>query len=116
MSFDNNNINFVLTTSIFIISITAYSNDNNFIINNKTGIKSKAHIGFSIENDSSTGFKNSGGSIVIFDLTKSINSELEVGVQSWGSGASHKGLSYYRLSSGPLFTYNIPMNWLVYLS
>ncbi|MCX6105740.1 MAG: hypothetical protein NTY08_07930 [Proteobacteria bacterium] len=71
------------------------------------------HIGYATNDQSSTGFRQAGGSVVLLDVSRPINSHIDIGLRSIASGAEDPSHQFYRLGAGPLVSYNINQNWAV---
>ena len=69
------------------------------------------HIGYATNDQSSTGFRKAGGSVVLLDVSRPINSRIDIGLRSMASGAEDPSHQFYRLGAGPLVSYNINQNW-----
>ena len=65
-------------------------------------IYSTAHVGYAMESSSSTGFRNAGGSMMIFDVTRSLDRRLDFGLRTAGAGAEAGGAKFYRMGAGPM--------------
>ena len=65
-------------------------------------IFSTAHLGYAMESDSSTGFRNAGGSMMIFDVSYLMNESIDLGMRTAGTGAEQNGAKFYRMGAGPM--------------
>ena len=69
------------------------------------------HIGYATNDQSTTGFRQAGGSVVLLDVSRPVNSQVDIGLRSIASGAEDPSHQFYRLGAGPLVSYNINQNW-----
>ena len=69
------------------------------------------HIGYATNDQSTTGFRQAGGSVVLLDISRPVNSHLDIGLRSIAAGAEDLSHQFYRLGAGPLVSYNINQNW-----
>ncbi len=77
---------------------------------------SAAHFGFANEDRSSTGFKNTSGSMSFLDVAYKLNPELNLGMRTLMQGGQQHDFSYYRMGSGPMISWQPSTKWLVHAS
>ena len=70
-----------------------------------------SHVGFSVNDQSSTGFKMTGGTMAMLDLSRPIGKNLELGLRTIASGAQAKTQEFYRLGAGPLIVWRWNDRW-----
>jgi hypothetical protein len=76
-------------------------------------LEATTHFGFAIEDRSTTGFKDVGGSLVYLDATHSLSSSVAVGLRTLGQGGhAATGPQYYRLGTGPAAIWKVNDSWL----
>ena len=80
----------------------------------KSQWSSAAHLGWSTESASSTGFAGAGGSMVMFDVARQVTPVLALGFRSSGSGAVQDAKRLSRLGVGPLLEWRISPRWSVH--
>ena len=68
---------------------------------------SNSHFGIAIEEKSDLGFDRSAGTVLFFDFERHIYSDFNLGIRSYGSGATTSSAQFYRLMSGPLLTWSV---------
>lgn len=74
---------------------------------NPSGVVSTAHVGYAVESSSSTGFRNAGGSLLMFDLTWKSQVSFDLGLRTVGTGASADGAQFYRMGAGPMARWRV---------
>ncbi|MBM4251095.1 MAG: hypothetical protein FJ146_03930 [Deltaproteobacteria bacterium] len=72
------------------------------------------HLGFSVNDQSSTGFKLTGGTMVMLDLSRPIGRRMDLGIRTIASGAKAKNQEFYRLGAGPMAAWRVHNNWSVH--
>lgn len=73
-----------------------------------------AHLGFAIADQSSTGFRHVGGSLVCLDTARAVYRNLSVGLRTVAAGGhGEAGRQFYRLGAGPLLVWHLPDGWVV---
>lgn len=77
------------------------------------GLQSSSHLGFALEDQSTTNFTGNSGSMGFFDFTAAVTEHFEVGIRTLMSGASQPGASFYRLGAGPLLNYSPNKEWII---
>lgn len=70
-----------------------------------------AHLGYAVNQQSTTGFKDVGGSVLLLDLLKYFDDGLELGMRSIAQGGEESSNEYYRMGVGPLVSKKIAANW-----
>ena len=70
-----------------------------------------SHVGFAINDSSSTGFKMTGGTLVMLDASRPLSRNIEIGLRTVASGAQSESQQFYRLGAGPLLTYRMSDDW-----
>ncbi|MEN9834923.1 MAG: hypothetical protein RL011_1116 [Pseudomonadota bacterium] len=73
-----------------------------------------SHLGFSVNDQSSTGFKMTGGTMAILDLTRPIGRNIELGLRTIASGAQAKTQEFYRLGAGPMAAWRWDSKWNIH--
>lgn len=86
----------------------AQSNDSN-----SSWFHSSSHLGFALEDQSTTNFSGNAGSMGFFDFTAAVTENVEVGLRTLMSGARQPGASFYRLGAGPLLSYYPSKDWII---
>jgi hypothetical protein len=76
------------------------------------GWVSAAHFGAAIESHSSTGFQNTLGSTVFFDLLRGTNETIDYGIRTMATGARQSDKEFYRLLTGPVVQFAMDDVWL----
>ncbi len=70
-----------------------------------------AHLGYGVNQQSSTGFKNVAGSLMFLDVMRTLDDGLEVGLRTIAQGGQESRNEYYRMGAGPMISYNFYKNW-----
>lgn len=108
---------FILLATFSINSqATENSSDYQHQAKKTSKVYSKAHFGYSITGQSSTGFKESGGSIVLLDLLWKLSPKWKGGLRTIASGSQEGSSEFYRLSTGPTAEYSITPKWGVHFA
>ncbi len=76
-------------------------------------LRSSSHLGFAVEDQSSTSFSGTAGSMGFFDFGMALTDEIELGFRTLISGGRQPGASFYRLGTGPLLSYAPTKEWLL---
>lgn len=69
------------------------------------------HFGYAVSKQSSTGFKNVGGSLLFIDLIQDVGDHMELGMRTIAQGGEDSSSSYYRMGVGPLVSWQMAKNW-----
>jgi hypothetical protein len=69
------------------------------------------HVGFGVEDGSTTGYEKVAGSLFFLDLGRGVTDDLEVGLRTIGQGGKRGDRQFTRLGAGPLLTWNINDSW-----
>lgn len=77
---------------------------------------STAHFGFSVESESSVGFKGVSGSMAFLDAAYNLapGDKLSLGVRSLMQGGRRPQQEYYRMGAGPMIGYAVSRGWFVH--
>ena len=70
-----------------------------------------AHLGYGVNQQSTTGFKNVAGSLMFLDVLRTLDDGLEMGLRTIAQGGQENNNEYYRMGAGPLISYNFYKNW-----
>lgn len=95
----------VMATSVSIGSAQVFAADAVY--------RSTAHAGIAVAQSSSTGFRNAAGTTMMFDVTRRIAPDIEIGLRTAGLGGGD-GLNFYRLCAGPVLVYELTSGWLAH--
>ncbi len=79
----------------------------------KSRLSTATHFGYSVENSSTTGFKNVGGSILFLDISQPFTEDFELGLRTIGSGGQENNGQFYRLGAGPMILYRVVSQWYI---
>ena len=74
-------------------------------------IKTATHVGFSVEQDSTTGFKDVGGSMLFLDLALAATDKIDVGMRTMAQGGQAEDSEFYRTGSGPFVSWSFNKDW-----
>ena len=81
-----------------------------------TRLHTSSHLGFAVADQSSTGFREVGGSLVFLDINQSLNPRWDLGLRSIGEGGRTSQREFYRLGAGPLLSWHVATDWVVQLA
>jgi len=70
-----------------------------------------AHLGYGVNQQSSTGFKDVAGSLMFLDILRTVQDGIEVGLRTIAQGGQESKNEYYRMGAGPMISYNFYKNW-----
>jgi len=70
-----------------------------------------AHLGYGVNQESSTGFKNVAGSLMFLDVLRSVQNGVEIGFRTIAQGGQESRNEYYRMGAGPMISYNFYKSW-----
>jgi hypothetical protein len=70
-----------------------------------------AHLGYGVNQQSSTGFKNVAGSLIFLDVLRNVKNGFEIGLRTIAQGGQESSNEYYRMGAGPMISYNFYKNW-----
>ncbi len=76
-------------------------------------LHTSSHLGFAVADQSSTGFRAVGGSLVFLDISQSLSRRLELGLRSIGEGGKTSQREFYRLGAGPLLSWHLSSDWMI---
>lgn len=101
-----------ILTSLLLLLIArpCFANDNDA---SASWLHSSSHLGFALEDQSTTNFSGNAGSMGFFDFTAAVTENIEVGLRTLMSGARQPGASFYRLGAGPLLSYSPTKEWMI---
>lgn len=68
---------------------------------------STTHLGFGVEDQSSTGFHGTQGSTLFLDLDRKATENIAVGIRTSAFGGKNSGAEFYRMATGPLISFRI---------
>ena len=77
---------------------------------------SRANFAFLVHNNSSLGFRNVGGSTLIFDVGNNLSSKISLGLRTLATGAENNSNRFYRLGTGVVLIYHIFPSFSVHVS
>jgi len=81
-----------------------------------TRLQTSSHLGFAVVDQSSTGFREVGGSLVFLDISQSLHPQWDLGLRSIGEGGRTSQKEFYRLGAGPLLSWHVTTDWVVQLA
>ena len=77
---------------------------------------SRANFAFLVNNNSSLGFNNVGGSTLIFDVGNAVSSKVDLGLRTLATGGANEKSRFYRLGSGILLIYHAFPTFMLHIS
>ncbi len=96
--------------SFFLVILLAMAATPAFAEASQTWVTG-AHLGYGVNQQSSTGFKNVGGSLMFLDVLRTFDDGFEVGLRTIAQGGQESRNEYYRMGAGPMISYNFYKNW-----
>jgi hypothetical protein len=69
------------------------------------------HFGYAVNKESSTGFKNVGGSLFFLDLLQDVGDSMELGMRTIAQGGEDSSSEYYRMGVGPMISWQLAGSW-----
>ena len=75
------------------------------------GWTSGTHVGYQVNDQSTTGFRQTGGSLGFLDVAQAVTDGVEIGVRTLGQGGRLPDRQFYRLGAGPLAVVQVGDGW-----
>jgi hypothetical protein len=69
------------------------------------------HVGYQVNDQSTTGFRETGGSLGFLDVAQTVTDGVDLGVRTLGQGGRLPDRQFYRLAAGPLVVWQMGEGW-----